>query len=33
LAEKWKDAGSSDFINRLLADHEKMAWMLKAHLV
>jgi starvation-inducible DNA-binding protein len=31
-AEKWRDAGSSDFINGLLEEHEKMAWMLSAHL-
>ncbi|MFL5810625.1 MAG: Dps family protein, partial [Flavisolibacter sp.] len=31
-AEKWKDAGSSDFVNGLLEKHEKMAWILRAHL-
>ena len=31
-AEKWKDAGSSDFINALLEKHEKISWMLRAHL-
>lgn len=30
--EKWRDAGSSDFTSGLLKEHEKMAWMLKAHL-
>ena len=30
--EEWKDAGSSDFITGLLKTHEKMAWMLSAHL-
>ena len=31
--EEWKDAGSSDFITGLMVKHEKMAWMLRAHLV
>jgi starvation-inducible DNA-binding protein len=31
-ANKWKDAGSSDFITGLMETHEKMAWMLRAHL-
>jgi starvation-inducible DNA-binding protein len=31
-AEEWKDAGTSDFITGLLETHEKMAWMLRAHL-
>lgn len=30
--EQWKDAGSSDFITGLMEAHEKMAWMLRAHL-
>jgi starvation-inducible DNA-binding protein len=30
--EEWKDAGTSDFITGLLETHEKMAWMLRAHL-
>lgn len=30
--EEWKDAGSSDFIIGLMETHEKMAWMLRAHL-
>lgn len=30
--EVWKDAGSSDFITGLMETHEKMAWMLRAHL-
>lgn len=29
---EWKDAGTSDFITGLLETHEKMAWMLRAHL-
>ena len=30
--EEWNDAGSTDFITGLLETHEKMAWMLRAHL-
>jgi starvation-inducible DNA-binding protein len=30
--EQWNDAGSSDFITGLMKTHEKMAWMLRAHL-
>jgi len=30
--EKFHDAGTSDFCTGLLQDHEKMAWMLRAHL-
>jgi starvation-inducible DNA-binding protein len=30
--EKYKDAGSSDFVTGLLKDHEKMAWMLRSYL-
>jgi starvation-inducible DNA-binding protein len=30
--EEWKDAGTSDFITGLMETHEKMAWMLSAHL-
>lgn len=29
---KYKDAGSSDFITGLMERHEKIAWMLRAHL-
>lgn len=32
FAEKRKDAGSSDFVNGLLSKHEKIAWLLRAHL-
>ncbi len=32
LAEKMKDAGTSDFITGLMEKHEKMAWMLRAHI-
>jgi starvation-inducible DNA-binding protein len=30
--EKYKDAGSADFVTGLLKDHEKMAWMLRSYL-
>jgi starvation-inducible DNA-binding protein len=32
FTDKYKDAGTADFITGLLEDHEKMAWMLRAHL-
>lgn len=32
IAEEWKDEGTSDFITGLMKTHEKMAWMLRAHL-
>ena len=32
IANEWKDAGTSDFITGLMEAHEKMAWMLRAHL-
>jgi starvation-inducible DNA-binding protein len=32
-ANEWKDAGTSDFITALMEKHEKMAWMLRAHLL
>ncbi|MCS7070919.1 MAG: ferritin-like domain-containing protein, partial [Anaerolinea sp.] len=31
-ANKLGDAGTADFLTGLLEDHEKMAWMLRAHL-
>jgi starvation-inducible DNA-binding protein len=31
-SDDWEDAGTSDFITGLLETHEKMAWMLRAHL-
>lgn len=31
-AEKWKDGSNTDFLSNILTTHEKMAWMLKAHL-
>ena len=32
LASELKDYGTSDFITGLMETHEKMAWMLRAHL-
>jgi starvation-inducible DNA-binding protein len=32
LASELKDYGTSDFLTGLMEDHEKMAWMLRAHL-
>jgi starvation-inducible DNA-binding protein len=32
IAEEYKDLGTSDFITGLMEAHEKMAWMLRAHL-
>lgn len=32
FAEKFGDAGTSDFITGLMEEHEKMAWMLRSHL-
>ncbi|MGN6180846.1 MAG: Dps family protein [Mucilaginibacter sp.] len=32
FANDYGDAGTSDFITGLMEDHEKMAWMLRAHL-
>jgi len=32
IANEWQDAGTSDFITGLVENHEKMAWMLRAHL-
>jgi starvation-inducible DNA-binding protein len=31
-ANEWLDLGTSDFITGLMEVHEKMAWMLRAHL-
>jgi starvation-inducible DNA-binding protein len=31
-AAKFKDQGSSDFITGIMETHEKMAWLLRAHL-
>lgn len=33
FADDWHDMGSSDFITGLMETHEKMAWMLRAHLI
>lgn len=32
LAEKFKDAGTSDYLTGLTEYHEKIAWMLRSHL-
>ena len=32
FADEFHDLGSSDFITGLMESHEKMAWMLRAHL-
>jgi starvation-inducible DNA-binding protein len=32
FADNFNDAGTSDFITGLMEEHEKMAWMLRAHL-
>jgi starvation-inducible DNA-binding protein len=32
VADKYKDLGTSDFLTGLMEKHEKMAWMLRAHL-
>ena len=32
VAEKYRDLGTADFVTGLLEQHEKMAWMLRAHL-
>lgn len=32
FADEYGDAGTSDFITGLMEGHEKMAWMLRAHL-
>lgn len=33
LCEEYEDMGTSDFLTGLMQDHEKMAWMLRAHFV
>jgi starvation-inducible DNA-binding protein len=30
--DTYKDAGTADFLTGLMEAHEKMAWMLRAHL-
>ena len=32
VSEKYKDGGTADFLTGLMEKHEKMAWMLRAHL-
>ena len=32
FANEYGDAGTSDFVTGLMEEHEKMAWMLRAHL-
>ena len=32
FANELKDLGTSDYVTGLMEDHEKMAWMLRAHL-
>jgi len=32
FANEWQDMGTSDFVTGMLETHEKMAWMLRAHL-
>jgi starvation-inducible DNA-binding protein len=32
FANEWHDLGTSDFFTGLMETHEKMAWMLRAHL-
>jgi starvation-inducible DNA-binding protein len=32
INDKYKDAGTADFLTGVMEAHEKMAWMLRAHL-
>ena len=32
VTDKYKDAGTADFLTGIMESHEKMAWMLRAHL-
>jgi starvation-inducible DNA-binding protein len=32
FADEFKDLGTSDFVTGLMERHEKMAWMLRAHI-
>ena len=32
VTDKYKDAGTADFLTGVMKAHEKMAWMLRAHL-
>ena len=31
FADQHKDAGTSDYVTQLMEQHEKIAWMLRAH--
>jgi starvation-inducible DNA-binding protein len=33
VGDKYKDLGTADFITGILKEHEKMAWMLRAHIL
>jgi len=33
IEDKYKDAGTADFVTGILKQHEKMAWMLRAHVL
>jgi len=32
VSDKYKDLGNADFMTRILEEHEKMSWMIRAHL-
>ena len=32
IDDKYNDAGSADFVTGIMEKHEKMAWMLRAHI-
>lgn len=32
ISEKYKDLGTADFVTGIMEQHEKMAWMLRAHI-
>jgi starvation-inducible DNA-binding protein len=32
VQDQYKDAGTADFMTALMEAHEKMAWMIRAHL-
>ena len=32
IVEKYRDLGTADFVTGIMEQHEKMAWMLRAHL-
>jgi starvation-inducible DNA-binding protein len=33
LAEQLKDSGATDYLTNLIEYHEKIAWMLRSHLI